>query len=368
MKKQICVLLMVAVFLFALGACSPSEQPPTGGASPSGQEGTSPGGDSAGDGKPEEGQPLTGTAMLVGSEPVSILEFNFHYVETVTKYLSEMGVDNSDFDFSSFLSSRVDEENESDTRTYGDVFYETVQDNLHHYIALYQEAVSEGFALSADDEAGIENYLQSMRDFSSQQGVSMDEFLAAQYGDGMTEELAGRFMTRYTLGYMYESSLLAAYSFTDAQLQAYYEENKESNDIYEGNAISVRVILLSDEAKADEVYQMFLDGEQTEEAFVKLAREYSEDENTKENGGLYADVTPGKTGEDFDDFDAWCFDSERKPGDYAKVHNEYGYHLLYFSAVGEPYWKLWSREAMTSDTYMEYSSELADKYPLAMVG
>ena len=67
----------------------------------------------------------------------------------------------------------------------------------------------------------------------------------------------------------------------------------------------------------------------TEEAFAEMASK-SEDTGSSANGGLYENVYPGQMVESFND---WCFDTERKVGDYEIVESEYGYHLMYFSGT-----------------------------------
>ena len=69
-------------------------------------------------------------------------------------------------------------------------------------------------------------------------------------------------------------------------------------------------------------------GAKTEESFAELAKEYTDDSNGEE-GGLYEHVYPGWAVEEFD---AWCFDENRKPGDVEAVNTQYGCHLIYFVA------------------------------------
>lgn len=80
--------------------------------------------------------------------------------------------------------------------------------------------------------------------------------------------------------------------------------------------------------KAEEVYQLYLDGEQTEDAFAELAKEYSSDGNASD-GGIYHGIYKGQMVASFND---WCFDESRKPGDTDIVETSYGYHIMYFSA------------------------------------
>jgi len=71
-------------------------------------------------------------------------------------------------------------------------------------------------------------------------------------------------------------------------------------------------------------------GEKTEEAFAELAKAHSED--NAEDGGLYENVMKGQMVQNFND---WCFDAARKPGDTGIVETEYGYHVMYFVGEGE---------------------------------
>ena len=84
---------------------------------------------------------------------------------------------------------------------------------------------------------------------------------------------------------------------------------------------------LDAKAKAEEILAAFTAGEATEEAFGALANEKSTDTGSNTNGGLYEDVYPGQMVTNFND---WCFDAARQPGDTGIVETEYGYHVMYF--------------------------------------
>ena len=65
----------------------------------------------------------------------------------------------------------------------------------------------------------------------------------------------------------------------------------------------------------------------TEENFEKLAISNSTDSGSASNGGLYTNVFRGQM---VTNFDAWCFDESRQPGDYGIVESDFGYHLIYY--------------------------------------
>lgn len=98
---------------------------------------------------------------------------------------------------------------------------------------------------------------------------------------------------------------------------------------------NVRHILISgsteeSKAKADEILAKFEENP-TEENFTALATENTEDPGSKNNGGLYENVAPGDM---IEEFNAWLFEEDHKPGDYGIVETTYGYHLMYLVGDG----------------------------------
>ena len=125
---------------------------------------------------------------------------------------------------------------------------------------------------------------------------------------------------------------------------------------------------------AEELYKQWKDGEKTEDSFAELANEKSADGDGT-TGGLYEDVYPGQMVTNFND---WCFDDTRKPGDTGIVESPYGYHIMYFVGNSEDtYRNFLIRNALVSkDTTawydalvdaMEISKINAKRLPLGMI-
>ena len=98
--------------------------------------------------------------------------------------------------------------------------------------------------------------------------------------------------------------------------------------------------------KAQEIYDEYLNGAQTEERFSDLAKKYSQDGNAKD-GGIYTDVRKGAMSENFD---AWIYDESREVGDTGLVKTQYGYHVMFFAhRDGEMNGWLFDTEHSTGD-------------------
>lgn len=111
------------------------------------------------------------------------------------------------------------------------------------------------------------------------------------------------------------------------------------------------------QARAQEILDEFLAGEQTAEAFGELAEKYSEDgrsgddNNLSAAGGLYSNVEQGDMVKNFND---WIFDESRKEGDTDLVQTEYGYHVMYFQARNVPTWMDSAKNAKQSAEQSEW--------------
>lgn len=120
--------------------------------------------------------------------------------------------------------------------------------------------------------------------------------------------------------------------------------------------------------KAELILREYLAGDRTEDSFAALATENTEDTGSAENGGLYEGVEVGDMVEEFND---WCFDESRKPGDVGMVETPYGYHVMYFvgTASEEPTWKATIRSNLASEDYTEFAEKnfTEEKYPIEVL-
>ncbi len=71
-------------------------------------------------------------------------------------------------------------------------------------------------------------------------------------------------------------------------------------------------------------------GDLSEDSFAELSETLLAVEDTKEKAAearLYEDVYPGQMVENFEN---WCYEEGRKPGDTGVVESPYGYHIMFF--------------------------------------
>ncbi len=111
-------------------------------------------------------------------------------------------------------------------------------------------------------------------------------------------------------------------------------------------------------AKAEKLLDEWKKGAATEDSFAELAKKNSTDPGSKDNGGLYEDVYPGQMVTNFND---WCFDEARKPGDTGIVESDYGYHIMYYVSDSETNYRDYMVEnALLSSDMEKWSTGLND--------
>lgn len=247
------------------------------------------------------------------------------------------------------------------TTTWQQYFLDSALSSWQMYNALAAEAEENGFEMDAEYAEYLAAMDESLQSSAESAGFeSVEAMLQADMGVGADTEGYKAYMNAYYTGYLFYNEQCNAVEVTDADIEAYFDENAETyaeNGIEKNDDsyVDVRHILVmpeggttdddgnvtySDEewetcrASAQAILDEWLAGDATEDTFAELANTYSEDTGSNTNGGLYEDVYVGEMVEPFEN---WCFDSSRVYGDYGLVQTDYGYHVMYF--VGStPVW------------------------------
>lgn len=85
-------------------------------------------------------------------------------------------------------------------------------------------------------------------------------------------------------------------------------------------------------SKANSLLDDWKNGEATEDSFIELVKQYSEDGNAS-TGGMYEAISPATNF--VAPFLNWCIDENRQVGDVEIVETNYGFHIMYFSSFTE---------------------------------
>lgn len=175
----------------------------------------------------------------------------------------------------------------------------------------------------------------------------------SQTGDGMTDEEGSGLI--YTVNNE-ESGSYTVYLLTrapyrvDTPVRTYRDIKltKATCETYSGAV-----------AKAEELLATF-DG--TEDSFAALAREWSEDADSRSSGGIVKNAATGETVPV--EIDPWLFSEDRAPGDTEIIKADGECHLVYYVSEGLPKWQSDAREKLHYARYTEDVKKIAETYPV----
>ena len=269
--------------------------------------------------------------------------------------------------------------------TWQQFFLASALNSWKNFQSLAAEAEAAGYQLPEAYAMELASIAEMMDQNAVMYGMENGEaLLQSNVGKGASMEDYIRYMELYYPGNLYFEELCDANQPTDAEVEAYFNENEaaylESGLSREDKYVDVRHILImpdgadssnirtetfddaawaSAENKANEIMALFLEGDKSEDSFAALAMEYSHD-GSAANGGLFTDVTKGQMVAAFEE---WCFDAERQVGDYGIVKTEFGYHLMFF--VGSrPVWMDAVRGEMMTARSNELLNGILGKYEM----
>ena len=302
--------------------------------------------------------PLDTVLFTVGELPVTFGEFLFQYKIVVSAFFNSGQADYFEVDSSIPLDEQYYDE--SLGMTWQKMLDNSVQDALRNNIAMYQDALANGSPMGDWEKDYIQSFLDFIDKSSREENITADEFVGKQYGEGLTLSMVTEYQQRYWAGVGYENRLREDQSFSDAELDAYYELNKDQVDLLDCTLVTLRNIFMYDKDAARDMLEEFDKGDHSEETFIDFAKTYSDDDASKENGGLQENYRPSGTAASLTEMEAWLFDSARNPGDIKIYEWDNGIEMVYFVSKGEPFWKVWSRENLQEDII----NQIVDKYPL----
>ncbi len=299
-------------------------------------------------------------------------------------WLQVYGVLDEHSDYLSYLnldpSHPLSEQTFNEHGTWEHYFLDQALKIWQRYQAFAQMAKKEGITLDKQSQAILDNLRQSLEETARNAGYeSAEHFLEADFGPGVTFEDYYTYQETYLLGYAYFYTVyqLASEHITEEMLETYYQQHapelsQQGIDKNSGKFYSLRhLLILPDEnteacwenarAAAQELYDLWLQEGGSELYLAELARQYSDDDGSFDNGGLYEDLT---TREGLDEtFTAWFADPDRKTGDHDLIKTQHGYHIMYFLG-SEEQWRYSCRLGIQEQMSRELTEDTQKLYPI----
>ena len=322
-------------------------------------------------------------AATVGDNQLTNAMLQIFYWTTVYNDL------NQNADYLSFRGPDVtqpfSEQTYGENVTWEQHYLQTALDYYLQNVALADEANQKGVTVSAEIQQNIDAIPGNLASQASASGFAdVNDYLAQSFGPSVTMDDYLNYYRMTSLAYTYAGQLQQEITVTDEEVEDFFDRHadeyaQQGINKVDQNVINVRHILVmpeqdvdsdgdgtndqsSDEAwaaaeqSANDIYVEWKLNP-TEDNFAAMATGKSQDPGSTENGGLYEGVYPGQMVAEFND---WCFDPERKPGDSAIVRTDYGYHIMYFSGEGD--YVYWRSVAQSDTAYEKFNKTIDDLF------
>lgn len=155
------------------------------------------------------------------SLPMFRRTFRNSYDYFIQYYASTYGYDTT----KSSKDQYYDEENNV---TWYDSFIDSAESEIEQLFILSEAAKQDGLSLDDTDTKGIEDNIDAMRSAADSAEQSFEEYLAKNFGAGLTEKDVRLYLEQTILAQKYYSKLYNSFKYTDEQYENTYNENKET--------------------------------------------------------------------------------------------------------------------------------------------
>jgi len=290
------------------------------------------------------------TAVTVDGTDYSVAETAFYYSNAFQTTVQNMGGTTYAAYFGLDTTKPLKDQTASSTytgaesdMTWDEYFKDQAVNSLKYIQGVLAKAKAENMTMEAEDNASLESSIQGMKDQAAAGGYSYKAYLTAVFGQGMTPSLYEKLMADNILANKYVTAYTENLTYTDDEIQAYYEENKNSYDLVDGgyiivdgkpeektdkdgNAVSptheeIEASMAAAEKIANDILADYKKGSTDLKALAEKYEAYSNYVSEE------ISFTPGITGD-------WFFDENRKDGDTAILEDmiDYRYYIAVFNS------------------------------------
>lgn len=271
---------------------------------------------------------VNGTYITVGGEKVTKVEFDYHYAMARTSflaqnsyYLSMMGMN----------TSNIDSQMYSTDLTFQDYFEQLAVSNIQSTKAMKAEAQAAGFTYNTDEE--YDQTMEELRTGAGESGTTLNKYLKSMFGGYATESRLEKVIREGILTTAYYNQVSDASAPSDAEIDSYYEEHRNSYDVVDYRMTIVEAELPT--AAPDGTPTLDAEGnevayEPTEEEIAVAMEEASKSAETAEltiftGGNPYEAQSYSSVSYLLGD---WLFDESRVEGDSTVVEDATNHRYL----------------------------------------
>jgi len=172
-------------------------------------------------------------ALTVNDTSYPVADVNYYYCSSYMTFVNNYG----DY-VSIFLDPNTPLEDQACTiteeeQTWADYFQQAAIDNLVQVTAFHDAAVAAGYQLTEEDYATIEELKTTYENEAVLSGYDLDAFMVMNFGEGNNWKNVEKLVKRELRVNSYLNDQYNSFTYTEEQLDAYYEEHAADYDTVE---------------------------------------------------------------------------------------------------------------------------------------
>ena len=292
------------------------------------------------------------TAATVGDQKFTVPQLTYYYNAQINNKRQEAQMYQQfglQSDYNTELAPEEQYYNEAEGVTYADYFLDQALEALRRDTMLVSEAKAAGATLSNAGLASVADNLDALHMYSTQSGYSESAYLKLLYGQYMTKSMFKELLSNSILANEYAQAKQKEFTYSEDQLNTYYEEHKADLDSYDysycyingqaqsttdedGNTVEpteeeTAAALAEAKAKADAMVAAIQGGY----SFNDAAVENLDEEAAEPFKDADYNHSVSVLGQNLDNsYKAWLQDEARYEGEVASLESGSGYYVVQF--------------------------------------
>lgn len=275
----------------------------------------------------------------VDGQKISIGMYDYYYASIVSYYEQYASYGYYNLDTTKDYSKQYTTDDDGKKISWQKFFETEALNEVEQITTYYSKAIDEGVTLTSAQKKTIDKQITSLKDSASQNDVSLDQYIKANFGAYCSEDTIRLMLEQYYLSANYKGKFKSETKVTNDDVDKYYNEHKNDYKKIEFYYIASSYDATDDASKSKsiknaektmakmkdkksvlalvpEVYSSYIDSDvkSSMESDSKLTEKKAREEAVKSYESNVVATVTGSTSPFDDEMNTWLFSDDTKVG------------------------------------------------------
>ena len=178
-------------------------------------------------------------ALTIDGEDYTVADVQFYYNSFYQQTAMAAGYGMVE-GFDSSVDPKDQIQDEETGTTWHDYFLQSAIDQMTQDTMIRHEAEEQGYTLSALGQAYVDNRLEQLSSTARSRGYDVKSYVRAYYGPYVDMATCTEMITNEAIAYYYQIDRQNGLTYTDEELEAYYQEHADELDTYNYSVLTIQ--------------------------------------------------------------------------------------------------------------------------------